>query len=138
MVGISKKGVSAVLSIAGQPDLAPPPRDPKPEAAAPEVTEVPKAPQRRRYAEPEPAEEWDDPEELKNFDFDPDAPLVRRRKRKPVEYPTLRIDTKTAKIMRQVWLANRRIDPALSFTEFATVCVQHGLRALKEQRDRDG
>jgi hypothetical protein len=38
--------------------------------------------------------------------------------------------------MRLQWQAARRIDPMLSFTEFATVVCQRGLRALKEDRER--
>jgi hypothetical protein len=115
---------------------------PEPDAeAAPEqepaqkVT-APQAPQVRRYAEPE-AEEWNDPDELENFDFDATASVVKVRKRRAVDYQTLRINQPTSKIMRQVWLANRRIDPALSYTEFATLVVQRGLRGLKEDRGRD-
>lgn len=126
-----KFGISGMLS---DEALAPPSRDAEPKAL--EAVPVPQPPKRRRYAEPEP--EWDDPEELEEFDFDPSEALVRPRRRKAVEYPTLRVHPNTAKVMRQVWLANRRIDPALSFTEFSTLCVQFGLRALKEARDRGG
>lgn len=133
----SRKQTDTLAALIGNPDYAPPPRQPEPQPH-PETTQhvaVPQAPQIRHYAEPD-TEEWDDPDELENFDFDPAAPVVKPRKRRPVDYQTLRINAPTSKIMRQVWLANRRIDPALSYTEFATLVVQHGLRALKEERDR--
>lgn len=137
----SKKQSSTLAALIGNADLAPPPRNPEPERSREPIptqqVAVPQAPQIRRYAEPEPdAGEWEDPDELEAFDFDATAPVVKPRKRKPVDYQTLRINKPTAQIMRQVWLANRRIDPALSYTEFATVVVQHGLRALKEERER--
>jgi hypothetical protein len=130
----NKKQAGTLAALIGRTDLAPPPREPEPDLQ-PQAVAVPQAPQIRRYAEPD-TEEWDDPDELENFDFDPAAPVVKPRKRRPVDYQTLRINAPTSKIMRQVWLANRRIDPALSYTEFATLVVQHGLRALKEERDR--
>lgn len=157
----SKDTIAALLS---EPDLAPPrepsrsaTRAPRPLPRTPEVPQqepAPPTPQPRSEletgarptpkAEPEATREldadtdpeWEDPDELEHFEFRADAPLVRPRRRKQVDYQTLRINRQTAKIMRQVWLANRRVDPALSYTEFATVVCQNGLRAMKEQRER--
>ena len=135
----SRKQSSTVAHLLGRSDLAPPPREPEPaprvEPAPAQHVAVPQAPQIRRYAEPD-AEEWEE-DELEHFEFDPTASVVKPRKRRPVDYQTLRINQPTAKIMRQIWLANRRVDPALSYTEFATLVVQRGLRGLKEDRGRD-
>ncbi len=81
--------------------------------------------------------EWDDPDELERFEFEASAPIVRPRRRRDPQYQTLRINAPTAKIMRLQWKAARQIDPMVSFTEFSTVVVQAGLRALKEQRERE-
>jgi hypothetical protein len=134
----SRKQSSTVAHLLGRSDLAPPPREPEPRVEPTQHVAVPQAPQARRYAEPEPdTGEWEEPDELEHFDFDPAASVVKPRRRRPVDYQTLRINQPTSKIMRQVWLANRRIDPALSYTEFATLVVQRGLRGLKEDRGRD-
>lgn len=136
----SKKQASTLAALTGRTDLAPPPREAEPalthEPIPARQVAVPQAPQMRRYAEPEPGE-WDEPDELEHFDFDATTSVVKPRKRRPVDYQTLRINQPTSKIMRQVWLANRRIDPALSYTEFSTVVVQAGLRALKKERERE-
>jgi hypothetical protein len=89
-------------------------------------------------APPDPdAGEWDDPAELERFEFDAAAPIVKPRRRRDPIYQTLRINSPTARIMRLQWQAARRIDPMVTFTEFATVVCQRGLRALKEDRERD-
>ena len=77
-----------------------------------------------------------DDEDLEAFAFDTDAPLVRPRRREQKDYQTVRINRPTAKILRAQWLLARQIDPLMSYTEFSTIVVQQGLRALKEQRER--
>lgn len=80
--------------------------------------------------------EWAEPDELEAFDFDASAPLVRPRRRKQPDYQTVRLHRTTAQIMRQAWLASRKTDAAITYTEFSTLVCQHGLRALKEARER--
>jgi hypothetical protein len=75
--------------------------------------------------------------DLEAFELDVDRPLVRPRRRKEVDYQTVRINRPTARILRQQWLAARSIDPLVSFTEFATIVAQKGLRALAEERKRE-
>jgi hypothetical protein len=75
--------------------------------------------------------------DLEAFELEVDRPLVRPRRRKEVDYQTVRINRPTARILRQQWLAARSIDPLVSFTEFATIVAQKGLRTLAEERKRD-
>jgi hypothetical protein len=77
-----------------------------------------------------------DDSDLEAFEFAAEAPLVKPRRRRQVEYQTVRINRPTAKILRAQWLLARQQDPLLSYTEFSTIAVQSGLRALKEQRER--
>lgn len=110
-------------------------------SSAPALTPVPDGQGRggdhhRPVIDPPRAEDYDD-DDLEAFELVADAPLVKPRRRREPEYQTVRINRPTAKILRAQWLLARSIDPMISYTEFATVCVQHGLRALKEQRDRE-
>ena len=110
-------------------------------SSAPALTPVPKDEGRdgggnRPVATPPRADNYDD-DDLEAFELVADAPLVKPRRRREPDYQTVRINRPTAKILRAQWLLARSIDPMISYTEFATVCVQHGLRALKEQRERD-
>jgi hypothetical protein len=82
-----------------------------------------------------PPDDLDD-SDLEAFELAAEAPLVKPRRRREVEYQTVRINRPTAKILRAQWLLARQQDPLLSYTEFSTITVQSGLRALKEQRDR--
>lgn len=75
--------------------------------------------------------------DLEAFELDVDRPLVRPRRRKEVDYQTVRINRPTARILRQQWLVARSIDPLVSFTEFATIVTQKGLRTLAEERKRE-
>ena len=75
--------------------------------------------------------------DLEAFELEVNVPLVRPRRRKEVDYQTVRINRPTARILRQQWLAARSIDPLVSFTEFATIVAQKGLRALAEERRRE-
>jgi hypothetical protein len=77
-----------------------------------------------------------DDSDLEAFELAAEAPLVKPRRRRQVEYQTVRINRPTAKILRAQWLLARQQDPLLSYTEFSTIAVQSGLRALKEQRER--
>jgi hypothetical protein len=77
-----------------------------------------------------------DDSDLEAFEFAAEAPLVKPRHRREVEYQTVRINRPTAKVLRAQWLLARQQDPLLSYTEFSTIAVQSGLRALKEQRER--
>jgi len=77
-----------------------------------------------------------DDSDLEAFEFAAEAPLVKPRRRREVEYQTVRINRPTAKVLRAQWLLARQQDPLLSYTEFSTIAVQSGLRALKEQRER--
>jgi hypothetical protein len=77
-----------------------------------------------------------DDSDLEAFELQADAPLVRPRRRRQVDYQTVRINRPTAQVLRAQWLIARRQDPLLSYTEFSTIAVQSGLRALKEQRER--
>ncbi len=110
-------------------------------SSAPALTPVPEEERRggadnRPVVNPPRAEDYDD-DDLEAFELVVDAPLVKPRHRREPEYQTVRINRPTAKILRGQWLLARSIDPMISYTEFATVCVQHGLRALKELRERD-
>ena len=123
----TKSTVAAMLS--GAPTLAPvadPPgrgaQPPAPRPAAP-VADV--------------DEDDLDDSDLEAFDLQVDRPLVRPRRRAAVDYQTVRINRPTAKILRQQWLMARRLDPLLSFTEFATIVAQKGLTALAEERRRE-
>jgi hypothetical protein len=78
-----------------------------------------------------------DDSDLEAFELAAEAPLVKPRRRREVEYQTVRINRPTAKILRAQWLLARQQDPLLSYTEFSTIAVQSGLRALKEQRERE-
>jgi hypothetical protein len=82
-----------------------------------------------------PDDDFDD-SDLEAFELAAEAPLVKPRRRRQVEYQTVRINRPTAKILRAQWLLARQQDPLLSYTEFSTIAVQSGLRALKEQRAR--
>lgn len=112
-------------------------------SSAPALTPVPDdegrggAGSNRPVASPPSRSDNYDEDDLEAFELVADAPLVKPRRRREPEYQTVRINRPTAKILRAQWLLARSIDPMISYTEFATVCVQHGLRALKEQRDRD-
>jgi hypothetical protein len=75
--------------------------------------------------------------DLEAFELQVDQPLVRPRRRRQVNYQTVRINKPTARILRQCWLAARQQDPLVSFTEFATIVTQRGLRALAEDRERE-
>jgi hypothetical protein len=75
--------------------------------------------------------------DLEAFELQVDQPLVRPRRRRQVDYQTVRINKPTARILRQCWLAARQQDPLVSFTEFATIVTQRGLRALAEDRERE-
>ncbi len=75
--------------------------------------------------------------DLEAFELEVDRPLVRPRRRREVDYQTVRINKPTARILRQCWLAARSIDPLVSFTEFATIVTQKGLRTLAEERSRE-
>lgn len=77
-----------------------------------------------------------DDSDLEAFELAAEAPLVKPRRRRQVEYQTVRINRPTAKVLRAQWLLARQQDPLLSYTEFSTIAVQSGLRALKEQRER--
>lgn len=77
-----------------------------------------------------------DDSDLEAFELQADAPLIRPRRRRQVDYQTVRINRPTAQVLRAQWLIARRQDPLLSYTEFSTIAVQSGLRALKEQRER--
>ncbi|MGB6161771.1 MAG: hypothetical protein WBF75_04190 [Pseudonocardiaceae bacterium] len=77
-----------------------------------------------------------DDSDLEAFELQADAPLIRPRRRRQVDYQTVRINRPTAQVLRAQWLIARRHDPLLSYTEFSTIAVQSGLRALKEQRER--
>jgi hypothetical protein len=77
-----------------------------------------------------------DDSDLEAFELATETPLVKPRRRREVEYQTVRINRPTAKILRAQWLLARQQDPLLSYTEFSTIAVQSGLRALKEQRER--
>jgi len=110
-------------------------------SSAPALTPVPddeggKGGDDRPVVDPPRVDDYDD-DDLEAFELVADAPLVKPRRRREPEYQTVRINRPTAKILRAQWLRARSIDPMISYTEFATVCVQHGLRALKEQRERD-
>ena len=110
-------------------------------SSAPALTPVPQEESRGGNSRPAvnpPSAGGDyDDDDLEAFELAADAPLVKPRRRREPEYQTVRINRPTAKILRAQWLLARSIDPMISYTEFATVCVQHGLRALKEQRERD-
>jgi hypothetical protein len=82
-----------------------------------------------------PGDDFDD-SDLEAFELVAEAPLVKPRRRREIEYQTVRINRPTAKILRAQWLLARQQDPLLSYTEFSTITVQSGLRALKEQRER--
>lgn len=75
--------------------------------------------------------------DLEAFELQVDQPLVRPRRRRQVDYQTVRINKPTARVLRQCWLAARQQDPLVSFTEFATIVTQRGLRALAEDRERE-
>lgn len=91
--------------------------------------------------DPDEIDEWGDPDELKTFAFEAAAPLVRPRKRKAVDYQTLRIHKSTWQALRQAWLMARKVDPLVSFVEMSTLVVQKGMQALKaemEAQQREG
>jgi hypothetical protein len=73
---------------------------------------------------------------LEAFELNTSAPLVKPRRRRQVDYQTLRIQKHTWRIMRDSWLRARQIDPLVTFVEFSTVVIQRGLQALKEDRER--
>jgi hypothetical protein len=99
-----------------------------------ETAEVPvTAPHRPVATSPDDYDEVD----LEAFELEVNVPLVRPRRRKEVDYQTVRINRPTARILRQQWLAARSIDPLVSFTEFATIVAQKGLRTLAEERRRE-
>jgi hypothetical protein len=98
------------------------------------IAEVPvTAPDRPVATSPDDYDEVD----LEAFELEVNVPLVRPRRRKEVDYQTVRINRPTARILRQQWLAARSIDPLVSFTEFATIVAQKGLRTLAEERRRE-
>ena len=104
------------------------------DAAAEVVRPVVPAADHRAHAEDD-AAELDDTD-LEAFEFTADAPIVRPRRRRNPLYQTVRINRPTAAVLRAQWLLARKSDPLVTFTEFATIVCQHGLRALKEQRER--
>jgi hypothetical protein len=127
--------ITAMLSSA--PALTPVP-DPEERAGGSNLPvkspEVPlTAPNRPVATSPDDYDEVD----LEAFELEVDRPLVRPRRRKEVDYQTVRINRPTARILRQQWLAARSVDPLVSFTEFATIVAQKGLRALAEERKRE-
>lgn len=71
------------------------------------------------------------------FDFETTAPLVRPRKRKSMDYQTVRLFRSTWQPLRQAWLMNRKVDSLISFTEFASVVCQRGLQSLKAEVERE-
>jgi hypothetical protein len=75
--------------------------------------------------------------DLEAFELEVDRPLVKPRKRRQVDYQTVRLYRSTARILRQGWLKARERDVLLSFTEFATIVAQKGLTALAEERRRE-
>lgn len=75
-----------------------------------------------------------DDTDLEAFTMAADAPLVRPRRRRAVDYQTVRINRPTAKVLRANWLVARQQDPLLSYTEFATIVTQRGLQTLAEER----
>ena len=77
-----------------------------------------------------------DDTDLEAFELNTSAPLVKPRRRRQVDYQTLRIQKHTWRIMRDSWLRARQIDPLVTFVEFSTVVIQRGLQALKEDRER--
>jgi len=83
------------------------------------------------------ADDGYDDVDLEAFELHVDQPLVRPRRRRQVDYQTVRINKPTARVLRQCWLAARQQDPLVSFTEFATIVTQRGLRALAEDRERE-
>jgi len=86
---------------------------------------------------PEPVDDGDfEDDDLEAFEFEASAPIVKPRRREVKDYQTVRINRPTARILRAQWLLARQVDPLVTFTEFSTVVAQHGLRALKEQRER--
>jgi hypothetical protein len=91
---------------------------------------------RRPTGVPDVADDDLDDSDLEAFELAAEAPLVKPRRRRQVEYQTVRINRPTAKVLRAQWLLARQQDPLLSYTEFSTIAVQSGLRALKEQRER--
>jgi len=101
-----------------------------------EATAEPVRPSHLRPADEPPAGEEVEEDDLEAFEFEADAPIVKPRRRKQLDYQTVRINRPTARILRAQWLMARQADPLISYTEFATIVCQHGLRALKEQRQR--
>lgn len=120
--------ITAMLSSA--PALTPVP-DPEERAGGSNLPLT--APNRPVATSPDDYDEVD----LEAFELEVDRPLVRPRRRKEVDYQTVRINRPTARILRQQWLAARSVDPLVSFTEFATIVAQKGLRTLAEERKRE-
>jgi hypothetical protein len=131
----STETITALLSSA--PALAPVPDAEKRVAGSSlsvKTAEVPvTAPHRPVATSPDDYDEVD----LEAFELEVNVPLVRPRRRKEVDYQTVRINRPTARILRQQWLTARSIDPLVSFTEFATIVAQKGLRTLAEERRRE-
>jgi hypothetical protein len=75
--------------------------------------------------------------DLEAFELEVDRPLVKPRRRRQPDYQTVRLYRSTAKILRQQWIHARSADPLITFTEFSTLCMQYGLRALAEERRRE-
>lgn len=107
-------------------------------SSAPALTPVPDSPRSvpRQPVVDRPADNLDD-SDLEAFELEADAPLVRPRRRKNVEYQTVRINKPTARILRAQWLRARQVDPLLSYTEFSTIIVQTGLTALRDRMQDD-